>query len=59
MAYRTMSHMANPVAATWRKSRLLTNRLNLPEMRRYPVDNIVLSCSLMANEESGEETYHY
>ena len=32
---------------------------NLLEMRHYPVGGVVLSCSLMANEESGEETYHY
>ena len=33
--------------------------LNLLEMRHYPVGEIVLSCSLMANEENREETYHY
>ena len=54
-----MSHMVNPVAATWHKSRSLTNTLNLLEMRHYSVGGIVLSCSLIASEESGEETYHY
>jgi len=53
-----MSRMANPGAATWRKSRSLTNTLNLPEMRHYSVGDIVLSCSLMASQESGEEAYH-
>ena len=51
--------MANLAAAAQGKSCLSTNTLHLLEMRHYPVGEIILSWSLYAIEESGEETYHY